>query len=109
MSSSKSVLITGGAGYVGSILTNKLVEQNYHVKVIDSLVYGDDGISKLINEEKIDFFNLDIRDSKNLLKLIDDVDVRAEMSKSGQALASRMFSPATACKQILTALSAVEK
>ena len=74
MSSSKSVLITGGAGYVGSILTNKLVEQNYHVKVIDSLVYGDDGISKLINEEKIDFFNLDIRDSKNLLKLIDDVD-----------------------------------
>ena len=74
MSSSKSVLITGGAGYVGSILTNKLVEQNYHVKVIDSLVYGGDGISKLINEEKIDFFNLDIRDSKNLLKLIDDVD-----------------------------------
>ena len=74
MSSSKSVLITGGAGYVGSILTNKLVEQNYHVKVIDSLVYGDDGISKLINEEKIDFFNLDIRDTKNLLKLIDDVD-----------------------------------
>ena len=74
MSSSKSVLITGGGGYVGSILTNKLVEQNYHVKVIDSLVYGDDGISKLINEEKIDFFNLDIRDSKNLLKLIDNVD-----------------------------------
>ena len=64
MSSSKSVLITGGAGYVGSILTNKLVEQNYHVKVIDSLVYGDDGISKLINEEKIDL-TISENDDKN--------------------------------------------
>lgn len=42
-------------------------------------------------------------------KLIDDVDGRDEMSRNGQALASRMFSPATACKQILTALSEVEK
>ncbi len=52
MPSIQSVLITGGAGYVGSILTNELVKKNYDVKVVDSLVYGDAGISSLINEKK---------------------------------------------------------
>ena len=44
MSSPKVILVTGGAGYVGSVLTRKLVEQDFHVKIIDSLVYGSDGI-----------------------------------------------------------------
>ena len=49
MTSIQSVLVTGGAGYVGSILTNELVKKNYDVKVVDSLVYGDAGISSLID------------------------------------------------------------
>ena len=40
MTSIQSILVTGGAGYVGSILTNELVKKNYDVKVVDSLVYG---------------------------------------------------------------------
>ena len=39
MSSLNSILITGGAGYVGSVLTNNLVKQNYDVTVVDSLVF----------------------------------------------------------------------
>ena len=48
MSALNSILITGGAGYVGSVLVNNLVKQNYDVRVVDSLVYGNDGISKLL-------------------------------------------------------------
>ena len=53
MSSLNSILITGGSGYVGSVLTNNLVKQNYDVRVVDSLVYGNDGISKLIDNKKL--------------------------------------------------------
>jgi len=74
MSSLNSVLITGGSGYVGSVLANNLVKENYDVKVVDSLVYGNDGISKLIDDKKIKFFNLDIRETKNLTNIINDVD-----------------------------------
>ena len=74
MTSIQSVLVTGGAGYVGSILTNKLVKQNYNVKVVDSLVYGDAGISSLINDKKIEFFNFDIRDSSKISSILKNVD-----------------------------------
>ena len=74
MTSIQSVLVTGGAGYVGSILTNELVKKNYDVKVVDSLVYGDAGISSLINDKKIEFFNLDIRDSSKIASILKNVD-----------------------------------
>ena len=74
MSSFKSVLITGGAGYVGSILTGKLVKENYDVKVVDSLVFGNDGISSLIDDKKIKFFNMDIRETNKLSSILNDID-----------------------------------
>ena len=74
MSSLNSILITGGAGYVGSVLVKKLVNLNYDVRVIDSLVFGNDGISSLINDGKIQFFNLDIRETEKISSVIQDVD-----------------------------------
>ena len=74
MRSLNSVLITGGAGYVGSVLVRKLVSLGYDVKVIDSLVFGNDGISSLINEKKIEFFNLDIRETEKISSIIQNID-----------------------------------
>ena len=74
MRSINSILITGGAGYVGSVLVRKLVSQGYDVKVIDSLVFGNDGISSLINEKKIEFFNLDIRETEKISSIIQNID-----------------------------------
>jgi dTDP-L-rhamnose 4-epimerase len=34
------VLVTGGAGFIGSHLTERLIERGYRVRVLDSLVYG---------------------------------------------------------------------
>ncbi len=36
----KKVLVTGGAGFVGSHLAEALLAKNYQVRVIDSLIYG---------------------------------------------------------------------
>ena len=74
MRSLNSILITGGAGYVGSVLVRKLVSLGYDVKVIDSLVFGNDGISSLINEKKIEFFNLDIRETEKISSIIQNID-----------------------------------
>ena len=57
MSLSKSILVTGGAGYLGSVLVNRLVKEKFNVKVIDSLVFGNDGISQLIDKNSL---NLDV-------------------------------------------------
>ncbi len=69
-----SVLVTGGAGYVGSVLTRKLVEKSFDVKVVDTLVFGDDGISSLIKNKKIEFYNIDIRHTHELDKILENVD-----------------------------------
>ena len=74
MSLSKSVVVTGGAGYVGSVLVNRLVKEKFNVKVIDSLVFGNDGISHLIDNNQIEFFNEDIRETEKLSKIINNVD-----------------------------------
>ena len=74
MRSLNSILITGGAGYVGSVLVRKLVSLGYDIKVIDSLVFGNDGISSLINEKKIEFFNLDIRETEKISSIIQNID-----------------------------------
>ena len=36
------ILITGGAGYVGSVLTPYLLDKGHHVTVIDLMIYGKD-------------------------------------------------------------------
>ena len=40
----KSVLVTGGAGYVGSVLIPRLLINRYKVYLVDSMLYGSDGV-----------------------------------------------------------------
>ena len=70
----KSILVTGGAGYIGSVLTHKLVELGYNVRIIDSLIYGKDGISDLISENSVELIEKDIRDEKILNEVVKEID-----------------------------------
>ena len=60
----KKVLITGGAGYVGSALSDELIDKNYEVTVLDLCIYGKNVFK---NASKINLIKGDIRDI-NLLK-----------------------------------------
>lgn len=62
----KRILVTGGAGYIGSVLLPKLLNKKYDVTVIDSLVYGQEGIEKLIKNKLINFIHDDIRNISQL-------------------------------------------
>ena len=57
----KTILVTGGAGYIGSIAVNQLVEQ-YKVIVIDNLSKGK---KELINKKAI-FYNIDLTNNSGL-------------------------------------------
>ena len=46
----RNVLITGGAGYIGSKITSDLINKNYNVVIIDNL---SSGFKKLINNKAI--------------------------------------------------------
>ncbi|MBS3057148.1 MAG: NAD(P)-dependent oxidoreductase [Candidatus Diapherotrites archaeon] len=51
------ILVTGGAGYIGSILTKQLLEQGYKVRVLDCLFFGDSGIKQFRNNENFELIN----------------------------------------------------
>ncbi len=57
---SMNILVTGGAGFIGSCLVNKLVEQGHNVVVIDNLSSG----RKENLNPKAKFYEMDVRDSK---------------------------------------------
>ena len=60
MNKQKKILLTGGAGYIGSHVCNLLLDKGFEVTVVDSLVTGDE---KLI-PRKAKFINCDISDEK---------------------------------------------
>ena len=64
---SQSVLITGGAGYVGAVLVPHLLEEDYTVTVLDLMIYGKDVLTPHPNLNAI---KGDIRDQALLRELI---------------------------------------
>lgn len=56
------IAITGSSGYVGSILTKKLLEKNYHVTAIDNFKYENRNIFQLANYKKLKIIEGDVRD-----------------------------------------------
>lgn len=57
----KSVLVTGGAGYVGSVLVPKLVNLGYRVKVLDLFIYGEDTLDEVKGHPNLEIIKGDIR------------------------------------------------
>jgi len=68
------VLITGGGGYVGSILSKKLLDKGYHVRVIDALWYGKENLEECIKSKNFELIEEDIRNLMETVKAMKDVD-----------------------------------
>ena len=70
---SKKILITGGAGFIGSHVVENFVNKNYNVTVIDNLSTGN--LSNLNAVfKKIKFHNVDIRNLENIENIFKDID-----------------------------------
>ena len=64
------VLITGGAGYLGSVLTGHLLQRGYQVTVLDNLLYGRASLLSYCREERFEFVLGDARDERVLRELL---------------------------------------
>ena len=62
----KKILITGGAGYIGSMLSTELVSLGYQVTVIDKLKYEKSSLDHLYYYKNFSFINSDVRNEKIL-------------------------------------------
>jgi UDP-glucose 4-epimerase len=70
------VLVTGGAGFIGSHMVDRLVNDGYDIRVIDDLSAGRlDNIRGHLSAGRVDFVKGDIRDVSLVRKSVDDVDV----------------------------------
>jgi nucleoside-diphosphate-sugar epimerase len=62
------VLVTGGAGYVGSHLTGKLLARGYRVRILDNFLYGSDGLRHLAEHPRLELIEGDICDPTALAR-----------------------------------------
>lgn len=68
------ILVTGGAGYVGSLLSRKLLAKGYQVRVMDALWYGKQSISDCLTHENFELVEEDIRNLTSTVRAMKDVD-----------------------------------
>ncbi|CAK0757828.1 UDP-glucose 4-epimerase [uncultured Gammaproteobacteria bacterium] len=74
----KKILITGGAGYIGSLLTPQLLDDGYEVTVYDIMFFGDHFLPK--NHPRLRVIKGDIRDIPKLSEALQGQDAVVNMA-----------------------------
>ena len=69
------VLVTGGAGYLGSVLSEHLLRAGHALTVVDNLRYGQGSLMHLCADTQFDFVRGDARDEALIARLLKDADV----------------------------------
>ena len=69
------ILITGGAGYLGSVITGKFLQAGHDVVVLDKLIFNQTSLLGYTADTKFKFIHGDVKNVALLEKLCDDADV----------------------------------
>jgi len=70
--SERHVLITGGAGYIGSLLTSELLRANYRVTVLDSLLFGGESLVPFLHHPNFHFVKADVTEPRAVKDAVKD-------------------------------------
>ncbi len=68
------ILITGGAGYIGSVLVRQLLERGRPVRVLDRMLHGKHGLEDLAHEGNLSVMAQDLRDPRTHAEALEGVD-----------------------------------
>lgn len=69
-----TILITGGAGYIGTALTQLFLQKGFHVRVLDSLRFGGLGLIPFFAHPNFEFIKGDVRNKKDVIDALDGRD-----------------------------------
>ena len=67
----KKILVTGGAGYIGSKLVTKLLNIGYEVTVVDVLKFSSKSLNHLFSDRNFHFIRGDVRNKELMKKLVE--------------------------------------
>jgi nucleoside-diphosphate-sugar epimerase len=70
----KRVLVVGGAGYLGSVLTQKLLRQGFRVRVLDSFLYGRRSLESFVGDENLEIIEGDLRNIHTCVSSLAETD-----------------------------------
>ena len=68
----RHILITGGAGYIGSLLTSELLRLNYRVTVLDSLLFGGESLVPFLHHPNFHFVKADVTEPRAVKDSVKD-------------------------------------
>ncbi len=69
----RKILVTGAAGYIGSVLVRKLLEKGYKVKGIDALFFGGESLINFYNNPNFEFLKGDLRKLDTIKKSLEGI------------------------------------
>jgi nucleoside-diphosphate-sugar epimerase len=69
------ILVTGGAGYIGSILVPKLLEAGFKVTVLDNFLYRQPSLASVVSHKNLAIEYGDVRDQSVMTRLLSNSDV----------------------------------
>lgn len=74
------VLVTGGAGYIGSVLVRQLLKNGHEVRVIDSLKFGGDALYDVMLHPNFSFMKGDIRQAEDVQRALEGMEAVAHLA-----------------------------
>jgi nucleoside-diphosphate-sugar epimerase len=69
-----SVLVIGGAGYIGSALVPRLLDKGYRVRLLDLLLYGTEPIEPYLGHPRLEIIEADFRQIDRVVEAMRDMD-----------------------------------
>ncbi|HEX7847523.1 MAG TPA: NAD(P)-dependent oxidoreductase [Chitinophagaceae bacterium] len=76
----KKVLVTGGAGYIGSVLVRILLNKGFYVRAFDSLKFGGDALFDVAQHPRFEFMKGDLRNNPDIDRALEGMDHVAHLA-----------------------------
>ncbi|MBK8710512.1 MAG: NAD(P)-dependent oxidoreductase [Niastella sp.] len=74
------VLVTGGAGYIGSVLVRQLLHKGYNVRAFDSLMFGGEALYDVMLNPNFEFLKGDVRNAADVNRALEGIDAIAHLA-----------------------------